>query len=136
MEHFDEFVKLLLDNLENDDRIKLSKKIKYGCRHYYLTLNIDKINNNPNTSNTFSVIFRDSIEIHFDNRNLCIEINGYDEDNVIIEDKEILDKWSIILEEIVNKNIEKNIKDKIEWGLNECDNKSLLRQYQMKKLFE
>ena len=134
MEHLEEFIKLLLDNLESDDRIKLSKKIKYGSRHYYLSLHIDKIDNN--TKNTFQVIYRDSIEIHFDNRNCCIEVNGYEEDNIIIEDKELLDKWSQVLEDIINKDVESKIKDKIEWGLNECDDKSLLRQYQMKKLFE
>lgn len=131
MNQVNEFIQLLLDNLENDVRITLSKRIKYGCRHYYLSLDIDEDKTQKNQN-----FFRDVFEIHFDNRNGCIELNGYDEEPVIIEDLELLKKWSDILEDKISKNLESMIEEKIITSLNACQNKSLLRQYQMRKLID
>jgi len=77
------------------------------------------------------------MSITFDNRNKCIEIDGGNEDYpIIIEDQNLLEKWSNILEEIVNENIEKRIVNIFEKTLEECYNKNLHRELQMKKIFE
>lgn len=131
MQQLDEFIQLLLDNIDNDERITLDKRIKYGCRHYYLQLDIDEDKTQKNTH-----FFRDNLEIHFDGRNSCIEVNGHDEQSVIIEDEEMLKKWSEVFEKIIKANLETKLKDKITTSLNACNNKSLLRQYQMKKLID
>jgi tRNA nucleotidyltransferase/poly(A) polymerase len=134
MHQLDEFINLLIENLNQDDRIRLSKKIKYGFRNYSLTLEIDEKQLNKRLSSIISYI--DRLEIHFDNRNKCIEINNGEMETIIVEDVDLIKKWSDIFEEIINKDIDKKIKNKIESSLNKCENKSILRQFQMKKLFE
>ena len=54
--------------------------------------------------------------------------------NIIIEDKDLLNKWNDILEEYINKDISVKTKDVIEKALSSCYNKNLHRTYQMKKI--
>lgn len=122
MKQLDEIIQLLLDNIETDDRISLEKRIKYGCRHYYLQLEIDEDKTQKNIN-----FFRDNLEIHFDGRNKCIEVT---------EDEEMLNRWSSVFEKIIESNLDLRLKEKITDSLNACNNKSLLRQYQMKKLID
>lgn len=131
MKQLDEIIQLLLDNIETDDRISLEKRIKYGCRHYYLQLEIDEDKTQKNIN-----FFRDNLEIHFDGRNKCIEVTGQDNLPVIIEDEEMLNRWSSVFEKIIESNLDLRLKEKITDSLNACNNKSLLRQYQMKKLID
>jgi hypothetical protein len=132
-ENLDSYIQFLMDNIEKDDRINLNKKMKYGFRHYCLTLSIDNEDNTKSLSNqTYS--FRESLEIYFDNRNKCIEINSFTEDSIIIENDELLNKWSEILEEYINRDIDSKIKNSFEESLMKCNNKSLHREYQMKKI--
>lgn len=139
MREIDEFLEFLLDN-ESDERISFSKKMKYGYRYYYVSFNIDdKPEEDTNKNHSYGSLrsFRvsDSIEIIVDNRNVCIEMihdNGIE--NIIIEDKQLVDKWSNILEEYINKDISTKTKDVIEHALSSCYNKNLLRTYQMKKI--
>ena len=41
-ENLDEYIQFLMNNIDKDNRINLNKKMKYGFRHYYLTLTIDE----------------------------------------------------------------------------------------------
>jgi hypothetical protein len=135
-ENLDEYIQFLMGNIDKDDRINLNKKMKYGFRHYYLTLTIDEENQNQNQNkgsiHTYS--FRESLEIFFDNRNKCIEVNSFTEDSIIVENEDLLNKWNPILEEYINREVDSKIKKCFEESLMKCANKSLHREYQMKKI--
>jgi hypothetical protein len=139
MKEIDEFLNFLLDH-ESDERISFSKKMKYGYRYYYVSFNIDdKPEEDTSKNHSYGSLrsFRvsDSIEIVVDNRNVCIEMihdNGME--NIIIEDKQLVDKWSNALEEYINKDVSTKAKDVIENALSSCYNKNLHRTYQMKKI--
>lgn len=139
MKEIDEFLQFLLDH-ESDDRISFSKKMKYGYRYYFINFNIDDKPEEEGKNQSYGQSLRgyrisDSIEIIIDNRNGCIEML-YDSgtENIIIEDKQLLDKWSNILEEYISKDISTKAKDAIENALSSCYNKNLHRTYQMKKI--
>ena len=140
MIEIDEFLSFLLEH-ESDERISFSKKMKYGHRYYYINFNIDeKPEEDINKNKSFPSSLRgyritDSIEIIVDNRNGCIEMiydNGIE--NIIVEDLQLLNKWNVILEEHINKDISKKSRDVIESALSSCYNKNLYRTYQMKKI--
>lgn len=139
MREIDEFLHFLLDN-ESDERISFSKKMKYGYRYYYVNFNIDEKPEEEGKNQSYGHSLRgfrisDSVEIIIDNRNSCIEMiydNGME--NIIIEDTKLLNKWSDILEEYINKDISTKTKDAIENALSSCYNKNLHRTYQMKKI--
>lgn len=134
MEKIDKFLQFFIENLD-DKRISVYKKMKYGHRYYYINFLVDD-DPNQNTKNSIYQ-YRDNMEIVFDNRNLCIEVYGGDENNtLIIEDRSLLEKWSNILEEITSKNLEEKVINIFEKTLNECYNKNLYRELQMKKLFK
>jgi hypothetical protein len=139
MKEIDEFLQFLLEH-ESDERISFSKKMKYGYRYYYISFNIDeKPEDDTNKNQSFGSLrgyrITDSIEIVVDNRNTCVELI-YDNsiENIIIEDKNLVDKWSNILEEYINNDVSTKVKNIIENALSSCYNKSLHRTYQMKKI--
>jgi hypothetical protein len=141
MKEIDEFLEFLLEH-ESDDRISFTKKMKYGYRYYYINFNIDEKpeeenkNQSYGTNGAFSAYrISDYIEIIIDNRNGCVEMiydNGME--NIIIEDKDMIDKWNVILESYINKDISEKTKSVIENTLSSCYNKNLHREYQMKKI--
>ena len=139
MKEIDEFLNFLLEH-ESDERVSFSKKMKYGYRYYYINFNIDdKPEDDTNKNQSFGSLrgyrITDSIEIVVDNRNTCVELI-YDNsiENIIIEDKNLVDKWSNILEEYINNDVSTKVKNIIENALSSCYNKSLHRTYQMKKI--
>ena len=139
MKEIDEFLQFLLEH-ESDERISFSKKMKYGYRYYYISFNIDeKPEDDTNKNQSFGSLrgyrITDSIEIIVDNRNSCVELI-YDNsiENIIIEDKKLVDKWSNILEEYINNDVSTKVKNIIENALSSCYNKNLHRTYQMKKI--
>ena len=139
MREIDEFLQFLLDH-ESDERISFSKKMKYGYRYYYISFNIDEKPEEESKNQSYGHSLRgyrisDSIEVIVDNRNCCVELihdNGVE--NIIIEDKQLVDKWSNILEEYINKDASTKVKNVIENALSSCYNKNLHRTYQMKKI--
>ena len=132
MVELDRFIKFLIDHI-SDDRIGLSKKMKYGYRYYYLHFLIDA---DPNDKNKGFGRFSGSVEIIFDNRNQCIEvIDGNTDKNYIVENSEILEKWNSILENIINSNMDDEILNLMEKSLSECHRKDLHREWKMKYLF-
>jgi hypothetical protein len=140
MKEIDEFLEFLMKN-ESDERITISKKMKYGYRNYYINFYIDEepedvsVNQNQVYPSLKSYRIQESIDIVIDNRNKCIEmIYDSSENNIIIEDEELINKWNNILEEYINKNISIKAKKVIEKSLSDCYRKDLHRQYQMKKI--
>lgn len=140
MKEIDEFLEFLLQN-ESDERISISKKMKFGYRNYYVNFYIDdepedKVKNqNQGYAALRSYRIQDSIDIVIDNRNKCIELT-YDSgsSNIIVEDEELINKWNGILEEYISRDMSTKTKDVIEKALSDCYKKDLYRQYQMKKI--
>ncbi len=136
MEKLDKFIQFFIDHID-DNRISVFKKMKYGFRYYYISFYIDDDPNQNNQNQSYGFKYRENLEITFDNRNECIEIYGGDEEHpLIIEDKELLKKWSNILEDIVSKDLESRITNIFEKSLSDCHNKNLHRELQMKKIFK
>jgi hypothetical protein len=140
MKEIDEFLEFLMKN-ESDDRISISKKMKFGYRNYYVNFYIDdepedkSKNQNQGYATLRAYRIQDSIDIVIDNRNKCIELT-YDSgsSNIIVEDEELINKWNVILEEYISRDLSSKTKDVIEKALSDCYKKDLHRQYQMKKI--
>lgn len=140
MKEIDEFLEFLLQN-ESDERISISKKMKFGYRNYYVNFYIDDEpedktkNQNQGYASLRAYRIQDSIDIIIDNRNKCIELT-YDSgsSNIIVEDEELINKWNGILEEYISRDMSSKTKDVIEKALSDCYKKDLYRQYQMKKI--
>jgi len=133
MKEIDEFLEFLMDHKE-DDRLLFSKKMKYGHRYYHINFMVDD-EPDAKSSNNMSFRYRDTLEIIFDNRNQCIEIIGSDEpSSLIIEDVELLKKWCDKLEVFINDKLDSRVMSIFENTLNNCYNKNLHREYQMKKI--
>ena len=140
MKEIDEFLEFLLQN-ETDERISISKKMKFGYRNYYVNFYIDDEpedktkNQNQGYGSLRAYRIQDSIDIIIDNRNKCIELT-YDSgsSNIIVEDEELINKWNGILEEYISRDMSSKTKDVIEKALSDCYKKDLHRQYQMKKI--
>jgi hypothetical protein len=47
-----------------------------------------------------------------------------------------VNKWSDIFEEYISSNLDENIQDAINMTLSNAKDKSLLREYQMEKIFK
>ncbi len=131
MEEIDEILNFLLKN-KSDDRISIYKKMKYGYRHYHIDFEIDEENR---TSKSY---YTDHISIEIDNRNNCITMSSpYIENktsSILLENKDLVDKWSSILEEEIDKNLSSNIKNIFEKSLSSCFRKDIYRSYQMRKI--
>jgi hypothetical protein len=131
MEELDRFLHFLLENID-DNRVTLLKKIKYGCKHYYISFNIDQLDENRKL-----IFHRNSLSITIDNRNNCIDIDSeIDNKSMVIEDEEFVKKWSDILDEYLNREITKKIESIVDITLSSCENKNLHRDYKMKKIFK
>jgi hypothetical protein len=134
MQKIDKFLEFFIDHID-DPRISVYKKMKYGHRYYYINFIIDE---DPTLGKSHSGMFhyRENLEIVFDNRNSCIEIHSGDSNSLIVEDLELLQKWSNIIEGIVSEKLEDRVVEVFEKSLNECYNKNLHRELQMKKILK
>lgn len=132
MNEIDKFLNFLFKRID-DDRIKLHKEMKYGYRHYYLNIVLEK-DKDPNS--TFS--HYNELSITIDNRNNCVNIyNSYiDNNQITIEDTELVKKWSDIFEEYLSNNLESSIKSLIHETMSGVKDKDLYREYQMEKIFK
>ena len=136
MNEIDEFLKFLYDNIE-DERIEVSKKMKYGFRHFGINLYLE--NKEPDTiinGSTGQILTENSsynsIQILIDCRNNCIELN-VNMDEAVIEDAELTLKWADLLEEYLNNKLENKVSTLINNGLSKTD---LLREYKLKKIIK
>ncbi len=132
MEEVEELLQFLLDH-HLDERIDISKKMKFGHRHYYVSFHIDE---EPDGDDKFRRLrVSDTVEICIDNRNNCIEIGKYHgSDNVVIESEELVKKWTNILEDFISEDNKIKLEGILEKTLHKCHNKNLYREYQMKKI--
>lgn len=135
MNEIDEFLTFLYDNIE-DERIEVSKKIKYGFRHYGIRLYLENkepdIDLNGSTGQILTDSGYNSIQILIDCRNNCIELN-VNMDDVVIEDPELTLKWAGLLDEYLNTKLENKVSSLINDGLSKTD---LLRDYKLKKIIK
>lgn len=130
MIEIDNFLNFILEHKE-DEKIDIIKKKKFGYRLFTVTLSIDSEEIIRN-----SHVFTDALEIIVDERNKCFEIlYNHGSDNFIVENEELVAKWSNKLDQILNENISTKILDVFEKSLNACNNKNLHREYQMRKIF-
>jgi hypothetical protein len=135
MNEIDEFLKFLYDNIE-DERIEVSKKMKYGFRHFGINLYLENKTYSDVTYNSSTCQITDnsynSIQILIDCRNNCIELN-VNMDDVVIEDAKLTLKCADLLEEYLNNKLENKVITLINNGLLNTD---LLREYKIKKIIK
>lgn len=132
MNELNEFLEFLYENI-NDSRIEVSKKMKYGFRHFSISLYLEKKDDTKIDDLTVSMENTyNNIIILVDCRNNCIEFN-VNMDDVVIEDVELTNKWANILEDHLNSKIENRVTELINNGLSKTD---LLREYKLKKIIK
>jgi hypothetical protein len=134
MEEINKFLEFINENLE-DERISVYKEMKYGYRHYYISITIKS----DVTGSTFNSSYNSysQLLITLDNRNKCVVMNNTNgERSITIENDELLDKWSEIFENHLNQNIDKDIRGMIHDVMSKVLDKDLYRDYQMKKIFK
>jgi hypothetical protein len=131
MKEIDKFINFLFKNIE-DERVSLSKEIKYGYRFYHLRLVIEK--DDPNSTYKYY----NELSITIDNRNQCINLyNSYlDDKQTTIEDKDLIEKWNQKFEEYLSNNLERDVKNVIHNTMKDLKDKDLYRDYQMEKIFK
>jgi hypothetical protein len=135
MNEIDEFLTFLYENIE-DERIEVSKKMKYGFRHFGINLYLENKESDTIINSSTGQILTDSsynsIRILIDCRNNCIELN-VNMDDVVIEDIDLTQKWADLLEEYLNNKLENKVSTLINNGLSKTD---LLREYKLKKIIK
>jgi len=136
MKEIDAFLQFCLDNID-DDRLSIQKKIKYKFNYYYIMVDIipddtKKKNSNLSSLNRFGG-YLERLMITVDNRNECIEMELGSE-HTVIEDPEMVKKWSLKMEEYLNKYIDNKVEGMIEFTLQNNEKKDLYRQYKLRKL--
>jgi hypothetical protein len=135
MNEIDEFLTFLYDNIE-DERIEVSKKMKYGFRHFGINLYLENKESdtiiNASTGQITESSSYNSIQVLIDCRNNCIELN-VNMDEAVIENTELTLKWADLLEEYLNNKLENKVSTLINNGLSKTD---LLREYKLKKIIK
>jgi hypothetical protein len=131
MNELDNFLTHLFNNIDSED-ITLSKKMKYGYRHYYLNI---KVEQQEETEISFlkNGLYISDFTIVIDNRNKCIDIFS-NMDTIVVEDTELVEKWTNIFEEYIQDNLEKTVGDLINNTFTNTNQKGLLRGYKLKKM--
>jgi hypothetical protein len=135
MNELDNFLTHLFTNIESED-ITLSKKMKYGYRHYYLNVNVEQEDDKDvdvNNKSNFYLAGSTDFVIVIDNRNKCIDIFS-NMDTIVIEDTKLVEKWTNIFEEYIQDNIEKKVENLINNTFSNTSQKGLLRGYKLKKM--
>lgn len=136
MNELDLFLTHLFCNIESED-ITLSKKMKYGYRHYYLNVNVEKESNEGDNKvkssfgGTYLSITDFSIVI--DNRNKCIDIFS-NMDSIVVENEELVNKWTEVFEKHIQDSLEKEVGNLINNVFSNSTQKNLLRDYKLKKM--
>jgi hypothetical protein len=141
MKKIDELLQFLWERKE-DERVYISKDIKYGHRNYYIKMEIDDepepIDNSSNPKPSYGTLrgifkgYGNTLSVHIDNRNNCIVLN-YNE-SIVIEDDTIVQKWSSILEEYITNNNEEVFVTIIDTAFSDCYRKDFHRDWKIKKI--
>ena len=140
MKKIDELIRFLWERRE-DDRVCISKDIKYTYRNYYIKMEIDDkpesvddISNNTKYGPLRGIFkgYSNILSLHIDNRNKCVVLN-YNE-NIVIEDDIIVQKWSSILDEYIVNNNEILFDNIIDNAFSDCYRKDFHRDWKIKKI--
>ena len=131
MNELDSFLTHLFNSIESED-ITLSKKMKYGYRHYYLNIKVEQ-QEETELSHSKNGLYISDFTIVIDNRNKCIDIFS-NMDTIVVEDNELVEKWTNIFEEYIQDNLEKTVGDLINNTFTNTNQKGLLRGYKLKKM--
>jgi hypothetical protein len=141
MDELDIFLNFVYKHIK-DDRISVYKKMKYGYRHYHISVNME-LSEDDNTVNALPNLFAryssgwNQIVIVLDNRNKCIEINSSVGNEVItVENDILLNKWSEIFEEYTSSKIDESVKKLITTLFSNSKDKDLHREYIMKDIIK
>jgi hypothetical protein len=145
MKKIDELLQFLWKRRE-DDRVYISKDIKYGHRNYYIKIEIDEepepIDNSSIVSNPRSGYgslrgifkgYNNTLSLHIDNRNNCIVLH-YNNENIVMENDILVQKWSSVLEEYINNNNEEVFDVIIDKAFSDCYRKDFHRDWKIKKI--
>jgi hypothetical protein len=132
----DEFITFIM-SYKNDERVTITKDIKYGHKNYWITFDIDSEPKSIVSNNHWGSI-SGRMSIHFDRRNECIFFSSDNTDvsNIVIEDKNLLDKWCEIIEDYIASNLKKDFRQMVEQTLSSCYKKNIHREWKMKKIFD
>lgn len=127
MKEIEIFLDFIYDNIE-DPRFDITKKMKYGCRYYYIDISISKSGNSGKE-------FISNLNICIDNRNNVVEFD-FNYDKILYESEELVKKWSSILEEIYSKRMSDDMTSMITSFLSNADDrdKDLWRQWKINRL--
>ena len=128
MQEIDQLINFIFSNIE-DESVSLKKRLKNGHRNYYL--NVELQYESSASSNCSSS--HDDFSIVIDNENGCLDIFSNFE-NLIIESKELCDKWSVVFETYLSNNISKDFDKMIEKTFTNSSQKNILREYKLQKI--
>ena len=124
MKNLENFLDYVIENFD-DERIHISKKVKYGFRHYSVSINLPTKNS------------RD-ITIIVDTKNNTLEV-GYDFGiNVILESQDLTKKWADILEKKYSEDLESKFDSILSdfMSQTEIEGKDFWREWTMKEIFK
>lgn len=128
MQEIDQLINFIFSNIE-DESVSLKKRLKNGHRNYYLNVELQyessAISNCSSSHDDFSIVI--------DNENGCLDIFSNFE-NLIIESKELCDKWSVVFEYYLSNNISKEFDKMIEKTFSNSSQKNILREYKLQKI--
>lgn len=128
MNEIDSFLTYLLDDIDAD-YIHLFKRIKHGNKYYYLNISTEQefVGRGINSYSDISIVI--------DVTGKCIELNSSADLQVVtIENETLVDKWVGIFEEHLSKNLDKDVLNILSTTLQNNKNKSILRDYKLKKI--
>jgi len=128
MQEIDQLINFIFSNI-GDESVSLKKRLKNGHRNYYL--NVELQYESSASSNCSSS--HDDFSIVIDNENGCLDIFSNFE-NLIIESKELCDKWSVVFEDYLSNNISKEFDKIIEKTFANSSQKNILREYKLQKI--
>jgi len=128
MDDLDKLFKYFIDNINNEDII-LNKSIKNGYRRYYIYLNIK---NDLDNINLFKYYDTKSIGLTIDLKNKYIELKTSNK-TFIIENEDLVNKYSDILESLYTFNLNDKISNSINSFFNENISKHS-RNWKIEKL--
>ena len=128
MKEIDSFLTYLFEDIDAD-YIHLFKRIRQGNKYYHLNISTEQeyVGKGINSYSDISIVI--------DVSGYCIELNSSADLQVVtIEDKELVNKWMDKCEEYLSKNLEQDVLNLLSTSLVNNNNKSILRDYKLKKI--
>jgi len=130
MKKLEELLTFLYERRE-DERVIFQKEKKPDNRNYYIYFEPD---DDPGNVNKYS--YKGRLMIYIDQENKCIITSYGSTDEVVIEDDNLIKKWSDKIEEYIQEINEKNFICIIEEAFNDAFRKDFHRDWKLKKIFD